>query len=130
MKNLIREIPLANGLTVRFFDTTRRYFGDYHQVRIKITCDVPVSAAQFDDAKAHEAAVKLLGTSVQYKKDIEQQGVATLDTTDAVEKVIRQFLDHSLSYFDTEAFPKKFIQSELNRICAKAKSFVPLRSNG
>jgi hypothetical protein len=129
MKNLIREIPLSNGLTVRFFDATRRYFGDYHQVRISIICDVPVSSAHFDDATSHQSALKLLGASVQYRKDVEQQGVATLQTSAAVENVIQQFLNHSLSYFETQSFPKRFIQSELNRIGAKARSFVPLRAN-
>lgn len=130
MKNLIREIPLANGLTVRFFDATRRYFGDYHQVRVKISCEVPLTAGLFDDAKAWESAVKLLGNQVRYVKDVEHQGVPTLATADAVERVIQQFIDHSLCYFEAEAFPKRFVQSELNRVVGKAKSFVPLRANG
>lgn len=130
MENLIREIPLANGLTVRFFDTTRRYFGDYHQVRVKISCEVPVTADLFADQQACDAAVKLLGAKVQYVKDIEQQGVPTLSTADAVENVIRQFMENSRGYFDSAEFSRKFVQSELNRIRSKAKSFVPLRSNG
>jgi hypothetical protein len=129
MKNLIREIPLSNGLTVRFFDTTRRYFGDYHQVRIKISCDVPLTTELFEDQQAFEAAFKLLGASVHYQKDVEQQGVPTLGTGDAVEQVIRQFREHSLSYFQSEAFPKKFVQSELNRVLGRAKAFVPLRAH-
>jgi hypothetical protein len=130
MKNLIREIPLLNGLSVRFFDTTRRYFGDYHQVRVKISCEVPLTADLFDDAPAFEAAVKLLGASVCYQKDVEHQGVPTLGTAEAVEKVIRQFVEHSLGYFETEAFARKFVQSELNKVLGRAKNFVPLRSNG
>jgi hypothetical protein len=130
MENLIRELPLANGLTVRFFDTTRRYFGDYHQVRVKISCEVPVTADLFADQQAFDTALKLLGAKVQYVKDIEQQGVPTLSTADAVANVIRQFMENSLGYFDSAEFSKRFVQSELNRIRSKAKSFVPLRSNG
>ncbi|HEY5513582.1 MAG TPA: hypothetical protein VIK40_08065 [Geomonas sp.] len=130
MKNVVREIPLANGLTVRFTDATRRYFGDYHQVRVEISCEVPLTADLFDAEPAFEAARKLLGAKVLYLKKVEHQGVPTLGTADAVQKVIRQFVDHSLAYFETEAFPRRFVQSELNRILAKAKSFVPLRANG
>ena len=130
MKNLVREIPLANGLTVRFFDATRRYFGDYHQVRVKICCEVPLTADLFDDALAFDSACKLLGAKVQYVKDVEHQGVPTLQTAAAVERVIQQFLSHSLCYFESEGFARKFVQSELNRILGKAKSFVPLRANG
>lgn len=129
MKNLIREIPLANGLTVRFFDTTRRYFGDYHQVRVKISCEVPLTADLFDGDQAFQAAVKLLGDKVHYQKDVEHQGVPTLATSEAVENVIRQFIDHSLCYFETLAFPKRFVHSELNKVLGRAKAFVPLRSN-
>ena len=130
MNNLIREIPLANGLTVRFYDATRRYFGDYHQVRIKISCQVPLSPGLFDDAQAFEAAVKLLGGKVLYQKDIELQGVPTLAVSAAVEKVISQFIENSLSYFESGAFPRRFVQSELNRVLTRAKGFVPLRANG
>lgn len=127
MKKPIREIPLANGLTVRFFDATRRYFGDYHQVRIQIRCEVPLSPGLFEDSQAHQHALKLLGPTVTYVKDIEHQGVATLSVEGAVEQVIQQFIDHSLGYFNAEAFPKKLVQSELNRVNSRTKSFVPLR---
>ena len=129
MKNVIREIPLSNGLTVRFTDLTRRYFGDYHQVRVEVSCEVPLTALLFDDQPAYEAALKVLGTEVRYLKKIEHQGVPTLGTADAVQQVIQQFIDHSLSYFGSEAFPRRLVQSELNRVRSKSNSFVPLRAH-
>lgn len=127
MKNVVREIPLANGLTVRFTDATRRYFGDYHQVRVEISCEVPLTAGLFDAPAAFEAAVKLLGSRVVYLKKVEHQGVPTLGTAAALERVIQQFIDHTLDYFSGEAFPRRFVQSELNRLGEKSRSFVPLR---
>lgn len=124
MKKLIREIPLSNGLTVRFFDATRRYFGDYHQVRISICCEVPLTAELFEDAAAHRDAEKLLGGSVSYVKDIEHQGVATNDIPETVERVIQHFVDHSLSYLSGGDFPRKLVLSELKRILGKRKAFV------
>jgi len=129
MKNVIREIPLANGLTVRFSDATRRYFGDYHQVRVEIRCEVPLTAPLFDDAPAFEAALKLLGPTVCYLKQVEHQGVPTLGTAAAVQQVIQQFVDHSLGYFGSDSFPRRFVQSELNRVRARATSYVPLRAH-
>ena len=130
MKTLIREIPLSNGLTVQFFDSTRRYFGDYHQVRVQICCEVALTADLFADDGELQAAVKLLGAKVLYRKDIEQQGVPTALTAESVDKVISQFLEHSLGYFQGEAFARRFVQSELNRVRGRAKSYTPLRSNG
>ena len=130
MKTLVREIPLTNGLTVRFYDATRRYFGDYHQVRVTISFEVPLCADLFEDAATHESAVKLLGPQVNYVKEIEHQGVPTLATAETLEKVIQHFIDNSLAYFETEAFPKKFVHAELNKVRGKAKAYVPLRANG
>jgi len=126
----IREVPLTNGLTVRFFDATRRYFGDYHKVRIKISCEVPVTPNLFEDAASYETALKHLGKSVQYVKEVEQQGVPTADTAGAAENVIRHFMEHSLGYFQSEAFPRKFVQSEAKRVTGKAKRFMPIRMHG
>jgi hypothetical protein len=130
MPKLIREMPLSNGLTVRFFDATRRYFGDYHQVRILICCEVPLTADLFSDDQAHQAARKLLGASVSYKKEIEHQGVASLSIEETVDKVISHFVAHSLGYFSGPAFPKKLVQSELTKVKGIKKSFVPRGTNG
>lgn len=127
MTQPIKELPLANGLTVRFFDATRRYFGDYHQVRIQICCEVPLTADLFDDDESYRQALKLLGQSVVYKKEIEHQGVATDSVPAAVEKVITTFVDHSLAYFNGAAFPKRFVQSELNRVRGKSRSAFIVR---
>lgn len=130
MQKLIREIPLQNGLTFRFFDATRRYFGDYHQVRIKISCEVPVLADYFESAAEQESALKLLGGAVRYLKEIEHQGVPTAAIDETVDKVVQQFVDNSLGYFQNDAFPRKFVQSELKRIRSRGKGFMTLRANG
>lgn len=130
MQKLIREIPLSNGLTVRFFDATRRYFGDYHQVRIQICCEVPLTPDLFPDEESHQAARRLLGASVSYKKEIEHQGVASLSIEETVEKVISHFVEHSLGYFNAPAFPKKLVQSELTRLQGRKKAFVPRGVHG
>ncbi|HJV64275.1 MAG TPA: hypothetical protein VJ550_00935 [Geomonas sp.] len=130
MKKPIREVPLSNGLTLRFFDHTRRYFGDYHQVRIEISCELPLTPDLFDDQAACAAALKVLGPSVRYLKQVEHQGVATAAVQEAVERVIGDFLSHSLGYFQSPAFPKKLVHSELNRVRGRRKAFSPLPANG
>jgi hypothetical protein len=130
MKTLIREIPLSNGLTVRFFDATRRYFGDYHQVRIEISCEIPLTPDLFESAEAYEKGMKQLGGKVQYLKKIEQQGVATDAIAGVVENVIRQFMAHSLSYLEAESFPKKLVKSELDGLSKKRRVLIPMHANG
>ncbi|GFO66441.1 hypothetical protein GMLC_00200 [Geomonas limicola] len=131
MNSIVRELALDNGLTVRFSDASRRYFGDYHQVRVEVTCEVPLTAQLFDDPAAFEAARKLLGASVSYRKLVEHQGVPTLLVADQVEKVIQHFIEHSLGYFSSENFPRRLVQSELNRLKSRSRSFaIPMHING
>jgi hypothetical protein len=129
MKNLIREIPLQNGLTLRFFDATRRYFGDYHQVRIEINCQVPLTAELFDDHAAWESALRIVGEKVEYRKEVERQGVATDAIAGVVEEVIRSFTEHSLAYLQSPSFPGKLAQAELNRVKGRKGGFMG-RSHG
>ena len=126
MNDPIREIPLGNGLTVRFFDATRRYFGDYHQVRVKISLDVPLTPELFDDAESYRSAVKVLGSTVRYLKEIEHQGVPTLGTSEMVEKVIEQFIAHSLPYFLSPDFSRRFVQSQLTRRAGNSRSWLQM----
>ncbi|MCM0081487.1 hypothetical protein L4X63_07800 [Geomonas sp. Red32] len=130
MKKLVREVPLSNGLTLRFFDASRRYFGDYHQVRLEICCEVDLTPDLFDDPTEFETASRLLGAKVQFLKQVEHQGVPTGAVSGTVEQVIQQFLDHSGRYLDSGAFPRKLVHSELARLRSRRKSFVPPPANG
>lgn len=130
MTEPIREILLSNGLTVRFFDHTRRYFGDYHQVRINICCEVPLTADLFEDEQSFQSALKHLGTSVQYLKEIEHQGVPTASTAETAEKVVQYFIDHSMGYFESPDFPKKLAQSRLKQAQGKNRSYIAMHRNG
>ena len=129
MTEPIREILLSNGLTVRFFDHTRRYFGDYHQVRINICCEVPLTAELFDDEQSFRSAQKLFGANVQYLKEIEHQGVPTASTAETAGNVVQHFIDHSMSYFQSPEFPKKLAQSRLKQAQVKSRSFIAMHRN-
>lgn len=129
MKKLIHEIELTNGLIVRFYDASHRYFGDYHKIRVSIECEVPLTAELFDDEASWQSALKRLGPKVEYRKEVEHQGVATEATAATIEKVITQFVEHSLPYFNSAAFPKRLVQSELTRRHNRGL-FIPMHSNG
>lgn len=124
MKKLVREIPLANGLTVRFFATTRRYFGDYHQVRIEIDCEVPLSRNHFATADEFQLALKELGAAARFLKLEEHQGVPSDQVDTVVNRVVDQFTGHTLRYFSGEEFPRRLVLSELERLRKRAGSFV------
>lgn len=130
MPEPIREIPLSNGLTIRFFDATRRYFGDYHQVRVQVCCEIPLTADLFPDASSYQTALKLLGARVNYQKELEHQGVAGDSVAQTVDGIIAHFVENSLCYFDTPAFPGKMVQLELAKAKGRKPAFVPRGLHG
>jgi hypothetical protein len=127
MKKLLREIPLSNGLVVRFYDATRRYFGDYHQVRIEICCEIPITADLFEDANEMQKALKVLGPNACYRRHEEHHGVASSDVEKVAAQIIERFLENSLSYFNGSGFSRRLVQSELERAKKKPPTFVAYR---
>jgi len=119
MKNLIREFPLPNGLTVSFFDLTRRYFGDFYIVKIEIRCNVPVLPEYFEDRSAFDEARMLLGDEVVYERTEKQMGVPSTEIERVLQRFINNFTEHSLSYFAAARFPEKLVHAELHKSMKK-----------
>lgn len=119
MAQLIRELPLGNGLILRIFDHTRHYFGDFHLVKLELTCEMPVSSAHFDDAAEGEAAPRLLGEIAVYRRFVEQMGVPTADVQSTVEQLIGNFTVHSLPYLSSPDFASRFVRAEFERLRKK-----------
>ncbi|AAR35126.2 hypothetical protein KVP06_08760 [Geobacter sulfurreducens] len=119
MATILREVPLQNGLTVRFLDHTRHYFGDFHLVRLEILCEIRLDVSHFQDFTAFEDARRLLGDDVSYRRFVEQMGVPTSLADDVKQQLMAHFMNHSLGYVSSSAFPIRFVQSELERARSK-----------
>ena len=131
MDKLSKEIHLANGLKVKFLDKTYRYFGDFHHVKLEISCEMPIKAILFEDPAALSEAVRTFGECIVYRRLVEQMGVPSTETAMVLDRLMNNFLDHSLPYFATTSFPQKLIAAELNNIKKKMSktSSILLHSN-
>ncbi|KAF0218524.1 MAG: hypothetical protein FD174_2824 [Geobacteraceae bacterium] len=119
MDNLIREITLANGLTLRFYNQTCRYYGDIYRVKLEILCEIPVRAEYFSDQAALAEARAMLGDSVVYRRVVEKMGVPSTEIERVLERLTADFEDHSLPYFAAAAFPRKLVITEITRVKRK-----------
>ena len=122
MKNHIREISLPNGLTVSFHDLTRRYFGDYHQVRMEIVCKIPVLRELFEDQEQYDAARSSLGEEVEYRRIEEKMGVPSKEIEQVMEGLFVNFSQNSLPYLSSAQFPLKMVRAEMGKIKKKGRS--------
>lgn len=115
MASVIRETGLENGLTIRFLDLTRHYFGDFHLVKIEIVCEIPLLPDYFADPAEHEEARRLIGAPVVYRRTVEQMGVPSTAIGMVTDRLIANFTDHSLSYFSAPGFPARFVRREFEK---------------
>jgi len=125
MTLMIREIPLENGLVVRFLDHTRHYYGDFYLVRIEILCEIPLLPDYFDDQADLEEAQRLVGDPAIYRRVVEQMGVPSTAIATVTERLMDNFTTHSLPYFSSPGFPRRFLRAELER--TRKKSVLPSR---
>ncbi len=126
MDNLFREIKVANGLVIQFFDTSRRYFGDFHHIKLEIRCEVPITAELFEDLAAFHKAARSFGSTVVYRRHLEQFGVPSSEIALTLDTLIANFLAHSSAYFSAPAFPQKLAASELNKLQRKPAQFTAI----
>ena len=121
MKTCVRKIDLSNSLTVLVYDSTRRYYEDYHLVRLEMECEVVVNEDFFEGPELYAEARKVVGDSVVYLRTIEKMGVPFLEIEAAREDVISSFVSTAVPYLSHEDFPRKFVQSELQKSSEKKK---------
>jgi hypothetical protein len=119
----IRQIRLANGLTLLFHDRSRRYFGDYHRAKVEITCSIPILEEYFSEKQELEDAVKNLGDAVIFRRSVERMGVSSADLASVLASIMDNFCEHSIHYISSPAFPRKMVHMEL----AKARKTVKRR---
>lgn len=118
MKSFVKQIKLSNSLTVQVYDTTRRYYEDYHLVRLEIECEVVVKEEYFAEPETFARACRLLGESVWYRRTVEKMGVPFTEIAAAREEMLACFASTALPYITSELFPRKFVLSEMQKASA------------
>ena len=116
MSSLINDIPLANGLVARLADLTHHYYGGFYRVVLEISCEVTPAAAHFSCHEEFSDAKKILGSTVTYRRRIEQMGVPADQVENVRNKLAKAFTDHSLSYLAGDQFEKKMVAYELIKV--------------
>ncbi len=124
MRTCVKKIDLSATATVMIFDTTRRYYEDYHLVRLEIECKVPLREEYFTLPEKLAEARRILGDCAVYRRTVEKMGVPYAEIDKAREKLINSFMANALPYLADEKFPRKFVMSELTRTVEKKRGFA------
>ena len=112
----IRRILLPNSLELVCRDDSRRYFGDYHLVRVLLSLPVPLERRFFSDDDQCRSARSVLADPVVYRRSAEKMGVPSAEVAAVRIRLVEELLRHAGEYLGSERFPARFIQAELTKV--------------
>jgi len=111
-----RTIELDNGLCLELRDQSNRYFGDYHRIKIEVSCDIPLRGEFFggnpDDPQL-QTARRLYGDSLRFERSLERMGVAGAEVENVREELVESFLKSSAAYLEHPEFVARYVQRQL-----------------
>lgn len=113
----IKEYQLKNGLTLKLFDKTYRYFGEYFFIEIEAFCEIPVSLLDLN--KFPEDLKELIPSKLTFKKSLSKKGVYETDLEKEKNSLIESFEKNALPYLNSENFLFRFYLKELKEIKRK-----------
>lgn len=119
--NLLKKYLLENGLEVKVFDKTYRYFADYFTVLLELKAEVEVREDYFDTNDMFKRAKSLLGEKQNYIRELKREGVYEKDVENVKEELLSNFERHSINYLSRSSFLKKFILKRLKEEERKAE---------
>lgn len=107
------EETLANGLQLRFYDQSNRYFGDYHRVRIVVEIELFLSSDLLDDPELLAAGRKRFGDSLITSKVLERMGVPGSRVDELRAELVASYQREVQSYLSRPEVPLRLLRAEL-----------------
>ena len=107
------EETLANGLHLRFYDQSNRYFGDYHRVRIVVEIELALSNALLDDPELLTAGRKRFGATLTTSKVLERMGVPGARVDELRAELVASYQREVQSYLSRPEVPLRLLRAEL-----------------
>jgi len=110
-ETLIQTLPLNNGLTIWFFDASRKIAGDRWQVTLLVRMEIPVDAAYLRAADLPDASEirKALGETVIFDVKKQRNFIGEPEKQQVLDNMKETFINISLPYLSHPEFPGRHI---------------------
>jgi len=114
---------LANGLTLEFWDESRKVVGDRWYVGVRAVVPVPLSDHQVDHVApgVMEFIRDAVGDHLFFQVREEKNFVAEAEVDALREEFKRVFISNSLPYLSRPDFPSRFVSGKLKDAADKLK---------
>ena len=127
---LMEEIPLPNGLTMRVWDGSRAIASDTTKVTLRITVPVTVMEEYFSDPGQFEQVVAVFGPEIAYEYTKERTFVSTHHSGEVFTRLLEEFKRDTLAYLCRAEFPARFVLSKLREILQHPHRYRHVRWEG
>ena len=107
------EEELSNGLHLRFFDESNRYFGDYHRVRIVVAIEVALTPELISDPELLAAGIQRFGATLTSSKVLERMGVPGARVESLRAELVASYQLEVQSYLNRPDVPARLLRAEL-----------------
>lgn len=104
---------LVNDLTLRFYDQTNRYFGDYHRVRIVVEIELGLDNRFLPDQDLLTAAIARFGEQLIIRKVLERMGVPGAQVEEVRAKLVVSYRHEIENYLCRPEVPLRLLRAEL-----------------
>ena len=115
-ETVIATERLTNDLEIVFHNQGNRYFGDYHQVKVIVTCLIPVADNLISDYLSREDLLQvkqLFGEHVEYRRLLKQMGVSGADVGQVEQALMANFKKNAMVYMQVDNFASRFVARRL-----------------
>lgn len=115
-ETIIASEKLDNDLVLNFHDRGNRYFGDYHQVKVLVSCRIKLEdglVSEFLSNDDLDRARQVFGDHLEYRRELKQMGVAGDAVESAKLSLVDNFLQNTAGYMNKPDFPARLVARRL-----------------
>jgi hypothetical protein len=120
MSEPFQNICLSNGLHLRCYDLSNRYFGDFHQVRVKLTADIPLDRMTIPADLLQQRSS--LPEILHFEKQLQRMGVKGADLEQVRGALVRDFLATAVPYLESPHFPEQLLRKQMTEKLKRSNS--------
>ena len=122
---LLDEIKLGNGLTVKIFDLSRAIAADTVKVELSMQIKIPLETSYFSDVCDYDQVRNIFGQELTYDHRAERI-IVPKENKDAVrEELLNTFKNNLLGYLSVANFSQKLALSRLRDIKENPYKYNP-----
>ena len=114
--NIIKQVELQNGLTVKMVDRSKKLIGDRYQVILQAEMKIPITQAIVQGDEYLESCFtdlqRMFGDHVLFSQKREKTFVDEKDKESVLSTMIESFINDMIPYLSRPYFPIKFINKQ------------------